>query len=470
MVIGATCGPLQRREIGSGRRPGRRGGDTADPLKGANGRGQDRAFASQGLARLLRQSGASLPGRKQRQPAGRSRATGTLDPTGAEPQEWAGLAFPLCSDSLLTAPGGAGQRPARGSRGLRRSLRRQRRGPRGGGYALPALQGEGGVIGPGLRPVGGCRRRLHGGGRRGHALGSGNRRSGGGGVFNGGRAPGGGGRGRAGSGAEAGAPGWGRQGTGRGVAGWAAGDRLQAAARRGHRGARLGVVAPSRGGRHRWGSGPGIARTLRPTGLGRSGAGRADRPAAAPPGGLLPGLPPVLVGVVLEQPVEALLHPAAEPGRIETSRPQAPMAQTAALGARQPRTGSGASHAIHQLPAPAHPAVEALLQRFRHAAPGATAIPRGAPSAVPGGSAATRRLPERSRATGQPQGGTVGFLLGTAVRQPIPTIPGLIHAFRLPAAARQPALPAQPQQGDRDPSPLQGPEKGGHGRHAVGRP
>jgi hypothetical protein len=262
---------------------------------------------------------------------GRPASQEASDTPGRLPPEWAqapgqglsGLGFPLWFGSLLAAPGGAGQGPARGSRGRHQRIRRRRRGTRGGGGALPALQGEGVVIGPGLRPVGGCRRRFRGSRHRGLALRSGNRRSGGSGIALGGglrgrtdkapeaHAPARG-RWRACHGSETGIPGWGRRGgAGRADPGWTTGDRLQAAARRGHGRARLGVVAPPRGGGARRGSGPGIARALRPTGLGRSSGGRSGRPAAGAPGGLLPGLPPVVIGVVLKQPVEPLLHPTA---------------------------------------------------------------------------------------------------------------------------------------------------------------
>ena len=143
------------------------------------------------------------------------------------------------------------------------------------------------------------------------------------------------------------------------------------------------------------------------------------------------------------------------------------MAQPGTLGAGHPRTGPGAGHAIHQLPTPAHPAVQTLLERFRAAAPGAAAITGGDSAAVSHRTGA-RLLPERSGPAAQPAARSIGRLIGTAIRRPVPTIPGLIHGPRLPAAARQPALPAQAHQRNGDPTPLQGPKEGGHGRLALG--
>ena len=138
---------------------------------------------------------------------------------GRNGQGLSGLGFPLWFGSLLAAPGGAGQGPARGSRGRSQKIRRRGRGTRGGGGALPALQGEGVVIGPGLRPVRGGRRRFRGSRHRGLALRSGDRRSGGGGI-----ALGGGLRGRTGKGPEAHAPARGRwracHGSETGIPGW----------------------------------------------------------------------------------------------------------------------------------------------------------------------------------------------------------------------------------------------------------
>ena len=257
--------------------------------------------------------------------------------------------------------------------------------------------------------------------------------------------------------------GWGlRQGFGCADLGWAPGDRLQATALRGPKTTRL-RVAPPRGRGHRRGSGPGVAQALRPTDLGRSACSRTGRASPAQLGGLLPRLPPLVIAVVLEQPVDPLLHPAAQPGGIQTTRPQAPETQPGSLGAGQTRPGPGAGHAIHQFTAAAHPAVEALIDGFRAAAPGSTAIPGCASAAIPGRTGAQRLL-ERSRTAGRPDPCIIRRWIGTALRQPIPTIPGLIHGARLPAAARQPTLPAQAQQGNGEPTPLQCPEKGGHGR------
>jgi len=334
----------------------------------------------------------------------------------------------------LAAPAGAGQGPpAWGCRwGRRLGL-----GWRGAGVArraLPALQGEGGVIGPGLRIGGGPRRSRLAGGRRGLERSSGQ--------------------------------------------GAAPGDGLQAAAgRSGFRGLgarRQAITGARRWGRRSEGIAPGIGRGL-PTPntaqSGRSGRlliGQGRAPPLAANRRLLPGLPPVVIAVVVEQPIEPFLHPAAQPSGVDAAAPQAPMAQAGPLRAGHAGAGPGPRHPIHQLATPAHPAIEAQLQRFGTATPGATALAGRPSEAIPGGTASGRRFPERSGTARQPRRGWIGVLVGTALRRPLPTIPGLIHGARLTAAARQPALPAEAHQGNGEPTPLQGPEKGGHGPQATG--
>jgi len=83
---------------------------------------------------------------------------------------------------------------------------------------------------------------------------------------------------------------------------------------------------------------------------------RVQGPATA--GGLgLPGLAPVIVALVVQQPVELPLDPTTQVCGVEPLRQPAPLA--AACTAR-PRPGSG--HPIDQLPPRLHPAVETLLQ------------------------------------------------------------------------------------------------------------
>ena len=84
--------------------------------------------------------------------------------------------------------------------------------------------------------------------------------------------------------------------------------------------------------------------------------------------GFLPGFPPVIL--VFEDPVELVLHPAAQPLQARQRS-----GSSAFPSARGPRSRPGSRHPIHQLPAGAHQAIDALLQAI-----GAAPARCGAPS------------------------------------------------------------------------------------------
>jgi hypothetical protein len=84
--------------------------------------------------------------------------------------------------------------------------------------------------------------------------------------------------------------------------------------------------------------------------------------------GFLPGFPPVIL--VFEDPVELVLHPAAQP--LQARQRSGSSAFPSAWG---PRSRPGSRHPIHQLPAGAHQAIDALLQAI-----GAAPARCGAPS------------------------------------------------------------------------------------------
>lgn len=121
----------------------------------------------------------------------------------------------------------------------------------------------------------------------------------------------------------------------------------------------------------RWDRGwsPARAGLERATGAAGGGAGGGLRRARAGAGfTLLPGLTPVVA--VVDQPIEPILHPAAEAvdaatGDRATLRPPP----------RWPRTGAAPRDPFHQLASRLHPAIEALLQRF--AFPKRAPLPRG---------------------------------------------------------------------------------------------
>ena len=181
------------------------------------------------------------------------------------------------------------------------------------------------------------------------------------------------------------------------------------------------------------------------------GAG-AGGPVGAPgsPGWLgLPGFAPVVVAVVVEEPIEPILHPATEATGRDPSGPQPPIAlgrQTAAApikGPARPSARTGAGNTIHQLPAAAHPAFQPLIQGF--GTPTKAAI-----------------IPTCHRCTTP--------ILGAALlREPAPI--GLIHGPRLPPAGGQPPLPTESDHGDGEAAPFEGPQKGGQSRRRNrGRP
>jgi hypothetical protein len=139
--------------------------------------------------------------------------------------------------------------------------------------------------------------------------------------------------------------------------------------------------------------------------------------------GFLPGFPPVIL--VFEDPVELVLHPAAQP--LQTRQRSG---SSAFPSRRGPRSRPGSRHPIHQLPASAHQAIDALLQAIG-AAPARVGAPSPGWICPPGG--------------GPGWGGLWGVGVVAA------------HGPKLPTPGRQPMLPAHAQQGDGDAGPFQAP-------------